>query len=385
MKKRTRFEYKQRDPKAAQKRANQSGGLYDSPFKSDFTSWKPKEGENRIRFLPPTWEDAEHYGLDVYVHYGIGSDDQAYLCAAKMKGEACPICDERKRAQKDGDDQYAKDLAPVKRVLVWVIDRNDEDAGPQLWSMAWSIDAEIASLSIDKRSGETLFIDNPEDGYDIEISRKGTKLRTKYSGTKIDRKPSPLADDQDTADEWLKMVQENPLTDVLVYFDPEHIAAVAAGRKAKDEDEDEDDDEEEDGGRFKGKSREAAADARKKRRPDDDDEDEDEDDDEEPRKKSKAKRRPEPEEDDEEDDEDDEPRPTRREKVTTKKKTISRSDDDEDEDDEEEYDCPACEDTGRSSKGGFCVCKRGKKMKLRAADKIVKLRAEEDDDEDEDD
>lgn len=348
MKKRTRFEYKQRDPKAAQKRANQSGGLYDSPFKSDFTSWKPKEGENRIRFLPPTWEDAEHYGLDVYVHYGIGSDDQAYLCAAKMKGEACPICDERKRAQKDGDDQYAKDLAPVKRVLVWVIDRNDEDAGPQLWSMAWSIDAEIASLSIDKRSGETLFIDNPEDGYDIEISRKGTKLRTKYSGTKIDRKPSPLADDQDTADEWLKMVQENPLTDVLVYFDPEHIAAVAAGRKAKDEDEDEDDDEE-------------------------------------PRKKSKAKRRPEPEEDDEEDDEDDEPRPTRREKVTTKKKTISRSDDDEDEDDEEEYDCPACEDTGRSSKGGFCVCKRGKKMKLRAADKIVKLRAEEDDDEDEDD
>ena len=317
---RGRFVYKPREKDAVKKRANQSGGLFDSLFKSQFAVFTPKEGDYRLRMLPPTWNDAQHFGLDIYVHYSIGSDNQSYLCLDKMLGEKCPVCEQRKVAERGGDPDYAKSLTATKRVLVWCVDRSNEEGGPQLWSMAWTIDRDLANLSIDKASGELLLIDDPEEGYDIEFTRTGKGLKTKYSGTAVARRSSPLCDEERTADEWLGFVAENPLPDVLQYFDYEHIAAVASGAK-KDADEDE----------------------------------------EEAPTRSKARAKPAREEEEDEDDEED--------ASPTKTRTAARSDDDEDA----EPDCPACQDTGKNSRGGFCVCKLGKKLKS----------MEEEDDEDE--
>jgi hypothetical protein len=239
----TRFEYKPRDKAAVQKRATQSGGLFDSIFRNDFTVWKPKDGDNRIRFLPPTWPKPEHFGLDIYVHFGIGSDSQSYLCLEKMKEELCPICAEKRRADKAGDTDYARELSATKRVLVWMIDRDDEESGPQLWSMPWTVDRDFAALSIDKRTREILFLDSPEEGFDIEFTKTGSKLKTKYIGAKVDRRPSPLSDDDEVVQEWMQFIEDNPLTDVLQYFDAEHISQIAAGKKNAKDEEDEDEDE----------------------------------------------------------------------------------------------------------------------------------------------
>jgi hypothetical protein len=341
--------------------------------------------------LPPTWEDAQHFGLDIYVHYGIGSDNQSYLCLDKMRGEKCPICEQRKVAERSGDPEYARSLVPTKRVLVWVVDRADEESGPQLWSMAWTIDRDLANLSIDKASGELLLIDDPEDGYDIEFVRTGKGLKTKYSGTAVARRSSPLADDPKQADAWLAFVAENPLTEVLQYFDEDHIASVAEGKGAAG---DEAEDEDEAPTRSKSKGRSKAQDEeeeddepprRSKPKPVKEEEEED-DDDLPPRRKPASKDEEEDEDEpprrskpkpvrDEEEDEDD--RPTKRPPTKTSR---SSRDEDEPEDDEpprrskpkpvkeeeEEYDCLACSDTGRNSKGGYCVCAKGRRLKAKA-------------------
>jgi len=321
-KKSSRFEYRPREKDAVKKRANQSGGLFDSIFKSQFVTFTPKEGAYSLRILPPTWDDAQHFGLDIYVHYQVGSDNQSYLCLDKMQGEACPICEQRKVAERSGDAEYARSLQPTKRVLVWIVNRADEEAGPQLWSMAWTIDRDFANLSIDKASGELLLIDDPEDGYDVEFVRTGKGLKTKYSGTAVSRRSSPLADDPKDLDAWLAFVNENPLPDVLQYFDSDHITSIAEAKGGTDDD----DDGDAPSTRSKSKRR-----AKLKPGDEDDEEDEDEEDDLPPRRKSKP------------------------------------VDEDAEEDEDDEYDCMACSDTGRNSKGGYCVCARGRKLQVKAS------------------
>jgi len=218
------FEYQKRDPSSMKKRGEQSANDFDRIFIDDVNVFKVNDGNNFIRFLPPTWKNPEHFGLDIYVHYGIGPDNQTYLCLHKMKGEACPICEEAKRAQDDGDDDYAKKLKPNKRVLVYIIDRDNEKEGVKAWSMPWTVDRDVCKVSVDKRTGETLELDNPEDGYDVEFEKKGQKQKTEYLGIAVARRSSELGDDK-----WLDYAKDFPLDTILNYFDYDHIQAAFGG------------------------------------------------------------------------------------------------------------------------------------------------------------
>lgn len=219
-----RFEYRQRDASSARKRAESSGKDYDRYLQDVADAYAVNDGDNVVRILPPTWDDAEHYGHDIYVHYEIGPDKGTYLCLNKMKGEKCPICEERKRAQNEGDEDYAKKLEPKKRVLVYVIDRNKEKEGIKVWAMPWTLDRDIVKVSVDKRTGEVLPIDHPDDGYDVMFERTGKGPRTEYVGVSIDRKSSPL--DNDKA---LDFAQEHPLPTLLKFYPYDHIASVFDG------------------------------------------------------------------------------------------------------------------------------------------------------------
>ena len=227
---RSSFEYKRRDADSVRKRGEQSGGDYDRILTDTVQMWKPNDGSNTIRIMPPTWDGADHFGFDVFVHYEVGPDNQSYLCLDKMKGEACPVCDERARAVKDGDTEYADKLKPAKRVLIYMIDRDHERDGPIVWSMPWTIDRDLCKLVVDKRSGEVLPIDDPESGYDIEFDRQGKGQRTQYIGLAVARRDSALG-----KDEWLSFIQENPLPSLLHFYDYDHIQHVFGGGGGKSE------------------------------------------------------------------------------------------------------------------------------------------------------
>jgi len=276
-KKKGGFKYKKRSAEDWKKRSEQSGYNRRSFVKEEVTLFRPKDGDNLIRILPPTWEDADHYGHELWVHYAIGADGDTFLDRNKMLGEPDPIEEERMQALNDNDKEYADKLSSKKRVAIYLVDRDEEDKGIQMWSMPWSMDADITTLAVDKRTGEVLDIDDPEDGYDVEFTKTGKGIKTQYGAVAIARKSSSLDNDEAMED-----AIELPIPEALVYYEYEEIQkAFNAGGTAyddDDEDEDEDDDEGERKSRSKNKGRNKKGSARKRSKEAEEEEEEEEED-----------------------------------------------------------------------------------------------------------
>lgn len=226
----TKFQYRERTAEQVKSRAEQGSRDFAVMVKRKHKVFSPKEGDYDVRFLPPTWDDADHYGKNVFVHYGVGADDESYLCHEKMNKNPCPICEEVARARKKNEDEkYIKDISPKKRVATWVIDRANEDLGPLVWFMPWTLDKDIAKVSYDHKTEEILAVDHPDEGYDVQFSREGAGLKTRYSGAQVDRRPSTLHKNSNTLEDWLDYVVENPITEALNFYDYDHILNVFNG------------------------------------------------------------------------------------------------------------------------------------------------------------
>lgn len=233
---RAKFTYTPRTPEQVKERASQRTDGRDSPWDSSVQFFTPAEGDNSIRILPPPSDaDWGHYGFPVFIHYDIGADKNSYLCLDRMKGEPCPICEERERASGAGEDELAKELKAGSRLGVYVIDRSKPNKGPLLWNLSGNMDQDILKLTVDGRTGEVLPIDHPDEGYDLTFNRKGAGMTTKYTGYRFDRAPSPLSDDQDQADEWLAFITEHPVDGLLSYKDYAYIDGVFSGTAAGEE------------------------------------------------------------------------------------------------------------------------------------------------------
>ena len=225
------FTYQKRTKDDLKERANMKGSNYDTYIKPKFKQWKPKDGKNIIRVLPPTWGDARHYGLDIYVNFNIGADNQAYLSLSKHAKGDDPIAEAKREAQKEGEKELAKKLSPSQRILYWIIDRNDEDEGPLLWAAPFTFDKSLSNLCIDEDTKDVIFIDNPDNGRDVRFYKEGTGLLTKYDPSKMKvLAESSLAEDEGLQDEWLEFITDNPLPEVLNFYDYDHIKASFDGQ-----------------------------------------------------------------------------------------------------------------------------------------------------------
>lgn len=224
------FRYQRRPAENVRERANARGGSFDSIFKSKYKVLKVRDGKNLIRILPPTWDDAKHYGYDIWVNYGIGVDNQSYLSLSKMKGEKDPLAEARREAERSGDKDLVKALNPRQRIAMWAIDRQDEDEGPQIWAAPFSVDKALAGLCFDEDTREVIYIDDPDEGCDIRFYKEGQGLKTDYPVEKMRiLKPSPISEDKGLAKEWLAYIQENPIPDTLQFYDYDHIATTFDG------------------------------------------------------------------------------------------------------------------------------------------------------------
>lgn len=301
------FKYQERDSDAVRKRAEQKGGKFDSILKSGFDSWRPADGENAIRILPPTWDEHDHYGYDIWVHSYVGPDKSTYLCPQKMLNKPCPICKAQREAHNAGEEEDAKQLQATRRVAVWILDRDADRPTPVLWTMSWSQDRDIAALCQNKRTGKVLLIDHPNHGYDILFSRTGKGLNTRYVGLAVDREETAALEDEDELEKVLEYIQENPIPDTLNFYDEAYLANVIEGT-AEGKDEDLEDDDSKDRGSRGSASRDRDRGGKSARKPSRRDEDDVEDDVEEddPPARGKSSRKPSR---DDEDDAEDEDRP----------------------------------------------------------------------------
>lgn len=224
------FKYRGRSPEDIEKRKQQTMGA-NSCLKG-MPEYKV-QSENRLRILPSTDLSIKHWGMDVYMHYGVGMKRLTFVCPMYMDESHCPICDEREQALKDGDMTYAKDLEPKRRVLVWVLDRLFRSASrPLLWLMPISIDNSLLTLAATgSDTGGVLNIDDPQHGFDISFLREGQGRDTKYTGLQIARRESAIADNSSQYDNIIRVISENPLKSCYrVPSEEELTAAFCVGR-----------------------------------------------------------------------------------------------------------------------------------------------------------
>jgi hypothetical protein len=218
------FVYKPREEANWAKRANQSGNTYIGIIKDQFNTYGARKDENSIRIAPPTWDGATHHGYDVWVHYDASPEGGTVLCLNKMMRMACPICEFQLQAEAQGRDD-ASEFKPKRRVLVWVIDRKEEDKNenPMVWSMPWTLDRDISKICKDRESGEIYHIDHPTLGYDVYFDKTGEGETTKYSAPQLARRQSVIED------HYLDIIVNNPLPTVLLYRDYDEMKHLFEG------------------------------------------------------------------------------------------------------------------------------------------------------------
>ena len=225
------FQYRIRSKEQWEARANQSGGDYEGWLKDEYKIYKTLVNENCIRILPPSsqWDAvspggrAPHYGMDVYVHFGVGPDNASVVCPFKMKKGACPVCEERARYERAKDEEMSRKLRAGKRVLVFLVNRKDESQGPVAWGMPYTLDRDIIKASKDRATGTHYFIDDPAEGFDVYFDRTGESLSTKYSGIVLAKSPSPVAE------QYLDWVEAHPVPDALRWRDYDEIKRLYDG------------------------------------------------------------------------------------------------------------------------------------------------------------
>ena len=300
------FVYKKRSKEKWHEKATERSGSYDRIVADNVEQYRPRDGTNRIRILPPTWGEPDSFGFLMFVHYSVGPDEQSYLCNRQMKEEECSVCEESARLIKEGEKDDGKKMSSKKRYGVWLLDRKDQDKGPQFWAMPFGTHKEIC-LAAEDEDGDVLHCDHPDEGYDVIFTKEGALQRTKYTGVKLSRKPSPISEDEDEQKNIMKVVTKQPIPDILKYYPPEYIENIFSGASSRDDDDEDKEDEDQEN--------------EEENEEDEDDEDEDEEGDSEDDDEEEDSDEAEEEEDDEEDDDEDvKPKKKKgKESVVTKK------------------------------------------------------------------
>lgn len=224
------FKYKRRAPEQVSTR---NSNVKDPWTLSEVEMYKIREGENRIRILPPTWENPVHHGHEIEIHYGIG-DRRQYICPKAFNGSDCPVCQEAVAAYQENDSKYGQQCLATSSWLIWVLDRLDtkNPEKPKLWKCTRGTDEELMILAKDRDTGGFIEIDHPDQGYDVCFD--GVKKTAPINGQKINfmevkglqillNKPNAVPDSV------LKYISENPIPEMLVLYDYQHILEVFNG------------------------------------------------------------------------------------------------------------------------------------------------------------
>lgn len=173
---------------------------------------KPKKfpvGEHKVRVLP--WPDAgdgvPFHERAFYFNFGGGM-----LVSPESVGKPDPVGEFRMKlfteAKETGDEslkELAKKLFPKKHILVAVIDRADEAAGPQLWSVSPFEAKQLLGFFLDDEIGDFTDLKNGRD-IKLSVTDSGKKFNGKQvNETKINYalKTSPASSDEAVVAKWM--------------------------------------------------------------------------------------------------------------------------------------------------------------------------------------
>lgn len=297
--------------------------------------WKPEEGWNRIRILPP--KKGDEFAKEYYVHRNLRKYPVPCPGDIGKKCLACELSQAGFKSRKPEDIEIAKRYSRYPQYLYSIVDMGGDKNKALVFRSGPQIYKHLLKYFANDDYGDMTDVNK---GFDIKIYREGEDLQTTYT-VQPAREPSKLKN----AKSILKGAPV--LEDLLEYPAEEDMQAMLEGEydedEEEDDDEEEDEDDEEEEEEPKKKSKKKAEKSSKKKKDDDDEEDEDEDeddeenDDEEDDEEDEDDDEEEDEDSDEDEDDDEDEEEEEKPKKEGKKKS-KKSDDDEEEEDEEDDD-----------------------------------------------
>lgn len=165
-----------------------------SYVKSDIPIFQPMDGDNQIRIVPPLSEDvhASLWGLEVWACY---INNKSFLSPKTFDSNATDPIAEHFFELRETDPEAAKKFRATKRHLMFVLDLNDELEELKLWAAPPTLIDDILKLAKNRRTGELIALEDPEDGRAIYFTKTGKGIGTKYSGIEVDSQTFKLEDD----------------------------------------------------------------------------------------------------------------------------------------------------------------------------------------------
>lgn len=209
----------------------EDSGRFGSIFKEQegLRLWKCTEMEHLIDIIPfiagPNHPDTEAgevaYVLDIWVHRGIGVNEDSFICPARTYKTDCPICEYQKELREaDADEDLVKALWPKRRTLYNVVCYNsekEEAKGVQVWEVAhWFMERHLTPLAKKPKGGGFVLFSDPDIGKSIAFERKGTKQEnTEFLGHKFEDREGPIPDEILDAVYTLDQIVEIPTPEKL--------------------------------------------------------------------------------------------------------------------------------------------------------------------------
>lgn len=167
--------------------------------------WRPEDGEQTIRILPPS--DGDPF-KEYWFHYNLGKNP-GFLSPKKNFGESDPLDDFVRQLYKDGSEEsvkMAKNLSARQRFFSPVIVRGEEDKGPRLWGFGKMAYKELLNLVLNPDYGD---ITDVAEGTDLVINY-GKPPGAQFPQTAITprRRPSALSESEDQVRNWLDAIPD---------------------------------------------------------------------------------------------------------------------------------------------------------------------------------
>lgn len=156
------------------------------------------------------------------------------LCNKRSFNEDCPVCELASAMWREFDDggrtdaslgEAAKNLFAKNRFYTNVVDRDDEEAGPKIFSFGKRV-AEMMYESFLDPDYDGKFLD-PENGFDFKINYTREDLNnpmTSKTLIKASPKSSPLAEDSEVAQNFIRDAYN--LDEIYTPANPEDVMAI---------------------------------------------------------------------------------------------------------------------------------------------------------------
>ena len=197
----------------------------------EIDTFKPQDGDNLIRILPPLDEDEVQFGgIVLWTYYLNGA---TYISPTVFdKTVDCPVMAKYKK-WKGVDDDKAALFKPSKRIGAYILDFNEDTKNGKLkfWFAPDSLISAILDRCRMRSSSALIAVDDATDGRLVYFKRTGEGRMTRYGAEQIE--PEPHAISEELADrvmpyrQLLRIYPTDFLQELVTQIEDKHDAKPA--------------------------------------------------------------------------------------------------------------------------------------------------------------